>query len=152
MSKQEQKIKEGAKPFLEAGEEVLAAIVAAPRGHTQAVAGAQGLGQRQEGRVRDAAEQAGVQLASPMAVALTQKRLLTLSIGAPIGLGIGGKVKDVLSSVPIAEVDSIEVKRLGLGKKVILTVRSVPITLEANAAANANDLAEAFERAKAGLA
>jgi hypothetical protein len=85
-----------------------------------------------------------------MGVAVTQKRLLTLSIGAPIGMGLGGKVKELMSSVPLEEVDSIEVKRLGLGKKVIITVRSVPITLEANAAANANELAEAFQRAKSG--
>ncbi len=150
MSKQEQKLKEGAKPFLEEGEEILAAIVAAARGHTQSVAGARGLGQSQVGKVADAAEQAGIKLASPMGVAVTQKRLLTLSIGAPIGMGLGGKVKDVLSSVPIAEVDSIEVKRLGLGKKVIITVRSVPVTLEANAAANASELAEAFTRVKSG--
>jgi len=51
MSKHEQKIKEGAKPFLEEGEEILAAFVARPRGWTQAAAGSANLGALQQGRV-----------------------------------------------------------------------------------------------------
>ena len=58
-----------------------------------------------------------------MALALTPQRLLVLTISNPIGMGVGGKVKDVLSSVPIEEVDSIEVKRLAVGKVVTVTVR-----------------------------
>ena len=42
MARSEAKIKEGAAPFLEPGEEVLAAIVARPRGWTQAGASAGG--------------------------------------------------------------------------------------------------------------
>ena len=42
MARSEEKIKEGAAPFLEEGEEVLAAIVARPRGWTQAGASAGG--------------------------------------------------------------------------------------------------------------
>ena len=92
-SRQERKIKESAGPFLEEGEEVLAAIVARPRGWTQAMAGSAALGETQEGRAYAAAGQAGFRLASPMALAVTQKRLLSLGISTPIGLGIGGEVK-----------------------------------------------------------
>lgn len=147
-SRQERKIKEGARPFLEEGEEVLAAFVARPRGWTQSVAGSRGLGAAQQGRAYAAAEQAEFRLASPMALALTQRRLFTLEIGSPIGLGIGGEVKELVSAAPIADVDSIEVKRLGLGQVVTLTVRGVPFKLEANAMAGAKALAEVFDRAK----
>jgi hypothetical protein len=41
------------------------------------------------------------------------------------------------------------IKRLLLGKTVTLTIRGAPIKLEANAAAGAGALAEAFSRAKA---
>ena len=92
MSKHEQKIKEGAKPFLEEGEEILAAFVARPRGWTQAAAGSANLGALQQGRALAAGEQAEFRLASPMALAITPSRLLSLKISSPIGLGIGGDV------------------------------------------------------------
>jgi hypothetical protein len=156
-SRQEPKIKEGARPFLEDAEEVLAAFVARPRGWTQSMAVPRGpgmgvarnLGAAQQRRAYAAAEQAEFRLASPMALALTQRRLLTLETSSPIGLGIGGEVKELVSAAPIAEVDSIEVKRLALGQVVTLTVRGVPFKLEANAMAGAKALAAAFDRAKA---
>jgi len=148
-SKHEQKIKQGAKPFLDEGEEILAAFVARPRGWTQAGAGSAVLGGMQQKRAHEAAEQAEFRLASPMALAVTPRRLLSLKISSPIGLGIGGDVKELVSAVPIADVDSIEVKRLALGKVVTVTVRGVPIKLEVNALADASGLAEAFDRTKA---
>ena len=63
-------------------------------------------------------------------------------------MGIGGSVKDVLSAVPIADVDSMKVKRLLLGYVVTLTVRGSEFKLETNAAAGAKPMAEALERAK----
>lgn len=152
MARAEEWISEGAKPFLEPGEEVLAAFVAAPRGYTQSVAGARGLGQSQTGRQTEAADQAGMRLEAPMALALTPKRLLALSISNPVGMGASGKVKEVLSSVPIDEVDSIEVKRLLMGSRILLTVRGVSFRLEAGAGARAKPLAEALERVKTGQA
>lgn len=150
MARAEEWIGEGAKPFLEPGEEVLVALVAAPRGHTQSAAGVAALGDRQQERVTAAADQAGMRLEAPMALALTPKRLLALAISNPAGMGVSGKVKEVLSSVPIAEVDSIEVKRLLLGSKITLTVRGASMKLEAGAGARAKPLAEAFDRLKAG--
>ena len=150
MAKADQVIKEGAAPFLEPGEEVLVAVVAAPRGHTQSIAGAKGLGAKQKGRQVEAADQAGLRVEAPMALALTPRRLLALKIGTPIGPGMGGKVKELLSSVPIADVDSIEVKRLLLGSRIILTVRGVPVKLEAGAGARTKDLAEAFRSLRGG--
>jgi hypothetical protein len=85
-----------------------------------------------------------------MALALTPRRLLALSISNPVGMGVSGKVKDVLSSVPIAEVDAVEVKRLLVGTRITLTVRGEEMKLEAGGGARAKPLAEAFDRLKAG--
>ena len=153
-SKQEKKVQEEMGPFLEEGEEVRAVLIARPRGWTQSSAGgrtlgvASAIGRSAQRKARDGAEEAGIQLASPGAVVLTQKRLLTVQTGQALGLGAGGSVKEVLSAVPISEVDSIKVKRLLLGYVVTLTVRGSEFKLEANAAAGAKPMAEAFERAK----
>jgi hypothetical protein len=149
MSRYERKIKDGAEPFLEPGEEILSAVIAAPRGYTQSVAGSMNLGSAQQGRAAGAAERVDLRLEAPMALALTQRRLLTLNVGTPIGLGIGGKVKKLLSAVPIEDVDSIVVKRLALGYTIMLTVRGAGIKLEANAASGARGLAETFDRTRA---
>ena len=81
MARAEAKIKDGAAPYLQPGEEVLAAMVARPRGWTQsnasggggAVAGAIGgaLGRKkQQGNIA-AAQDSGFEIASPMALAVT---------------------------------------------------------------------------------
>jgi hypothetical protein len=145
----EQKIKDGVKPLLEPGEEVLAAFIARPRGWTQAMAGARNLGVAQQGRAHAGAAEAEFELASPMALAVTQGRLLTISIGSPIGMGIGGKVKSIVAAAPLSAVDAIEVKRLALGYVVEVTVRGVPFKLEANALAGVRGVAEVVNRERA---
>ena len=71
-----------------------------------------------------------------------------MKISAPIGLGIGGSVKELLTAIPIAEVDAIEVKRIALRQNITLLVRGVEIPLEANAKANGRGMAEEFDRLK----
>lgn len=144
----EDKIKEGAQQFLESGEEVLAAFVARPRGWTQKMAGAHALGAHQVAKAGEAAANAGFQLGSPMALAITQKRLLSLAMGAQAGMGIGGGVKELLSAVPLSEVDSIKVKKLLIGKIVELGVRGQSFKLEVGAGANATGVEEAFARSR----
>jgi len=159
MARAEAKIKEGAAPYLEQGEEVLAAIVARPRGWTQSSASpgggaAAGLiggaigGKKQQQNVA-AAEDSGFEITSPMALAVTDRRLICFQISNPVGLGIGGDVKELVSAAPLSEVDSIEVKRLAVGKTVTVTVRGTPFVLEVGAGANAKGVVEKFERAKA---
>jgi hypothetical protein len=148
-SKQEKKVKDEMGPFLEEGEEVRAVLIARPRGWTQSTAGSQELGGRQQQKAHGGAEEAGIQLASPGAIVLTQKRLLTVQTGEALGMGKGGSVKEVLSAVPITDVDSIKVRRLLLGYVVTLTVQGSEFKLEANAAAGAKPLAAALDRAKA---
>lgn len=152
----DKKLAEGAKPFLEEGEEIRAAFIARPRGWTQATAGhhtlgiAQTLGGNKMHEADEGARAGGFGLASPMALAVTQRRLLSLEIGSPIGLGIGGKVKGLAGAASLSDVESIEVKRLAAGKTITVTVNGSPFTLEANAAADVKGLVAAYEQAKAG--
>ena len=99
----EDKIREGARPFMQEGEEVLAAFVARPRGWTQANAGSMHLGLHQQGKSREGADAAGFALASPMALAITGRRLLSFSMGAQAGMGIGGGVKELVGEAPLGE-------------------------------------------------
>jgi hypothetical protein len=159
MARAEAKIKEGAEPYLEQGEEVLAAIVARPRGWTQQNASPGGglaagmiggaLGGKKQKENVGAAEESGFEITSPMALAVTDRRLLSLKISNPVGLGIGGDVKELVSAAPLSEVDSIEVKRLAVGKTVTVTVRGTPFVLEVGAGANAKGVADSFESARA---
>jgi hypothetical protein len=55
-------------------------------------------------------------------------------------MGKGGDVKDLISTVALDDVDSIETKRLLAGTIVIVTVRGVAIKLEAGGRANAKGL------------
>jgi hypothetical protein len=54
-------------------------------------------------------------------------------------LGIGGNVRELMSPVPIGDVDSIGVRRLALG---------YTITLEANSASGTKRFADAFDRTR----
>jgi hypothetical protein len=156
MSKQEDKIKEGVRPLLDAGEEPLVALVAQPKGTTKGVAGTgalgavagSGMGGKERRSAHEAATEAGLTLASPCAIVLTPQRLITVKIGAPIGLGLGGKVKEVLSSVPVADVAGVDVKKVALRQNITLNVRGQAIELEANAAASGAELASTLASLK----
>ena len=107
------------------------------------------LGQFQVAGASAAAEGGEVVVDNPMALVLTSRHLLTVKISAPIGMGIGGNVKEVMTAIPLTEVDSIDVKKIALRQNITLTVRGVEIPLETNAKANAKGLAEEFSRLKA---
>jgi len=147
----EDKIKRQAQPYLEAGEQVIAGFIAQPRGATTARIGGLGpspVGGMRISRQNRAADGAGLQVANPMALALTDSRLLVFRISKPIAIGKGGDVKDLISAVTLGDVDSIEIKRLLVGTIVIVTVRGVAIKLEAGGGANAKGFAQNFARAK----
>lgn len=155
MGKQEDKILDGVASLLAPGEQALVAVVAQPKGTTMGNAGrgalgaagaAMGGGQRRQASA--AAAGSGIPVASPCAVVLTGQRLLTVKIGAPIGLGLGGKVKELLGAVPLAEVEGIDVKKVALRQSITLHVRGQSIQLEANAAASGAQLASTFESLK----
>ncbi|MGH2950093.1 MAG: hypothetical protein ACRDPC_28155 [Solirubrobacteraceae bacterium] len=129
------KIKDGAAAYLEPGEQVLAGIVVAVRGVSQ---------------FRISMETAGFQLVSPMGLAITDRRMLGLAITYPWGLGVGGRVRELISEVPIADVQRIGVGRLLIGWTIEVTVRGELFRLEAGAGADANSLVGALEQAHAG--
>lgn len=83
-----------------------------------------------------------------MGVALTNQRLLLLKISTSWGFGVGGNFEELLGSVPLGEVDSIEVKRIAARQNITLHIRGQEIKLEANAAAGGKKLEAAFARAK----
>lgn len=149
--KAEEKITQGAAPFLDDGEEVLAAFVARPRGWTQGAAGSIHLGAHQQGKAIAAADSAGFELASPMALAITGQRLLSLELGAA-KTGVGaGDVKRLVGAVPLGEVDKLKAKRLLMGKVVTVSVRGEEFKLEAGAGANVSGVVEAYERGHAAV-
>ena len=148
----EDKIKEQAQPYLEAGERVLAAFIARPRGATTAGVGGLGpgsIGGMKIAKQNRAAQDAGLKLPNPMALALTSGRLLVLGVSQPIAMGKGGDVKELVSDVPVADVDSIEIKRLLVGKVVTVTVRGTPVKLEVGATGDAKGMADGLAQAKA---
>lgn len=147
MAKAEEWITEAAAPYLEEGEQVLVALVAQARGHMQTSAGSVGIGQRQESKHEAAGESAGFRIASPMALVLTPRRLIGFDI-SNMGMGMKGKIKEVLDSAPIAEVDSIEAKKLLLGMRILVKVRGVEFKLEAGPGAKAKPMAEELQRLK----
>ena len=148
-SRHEAKIVRGAQRFLAPGETVVRALVAVPRGTTQRMAGEPTIGTAQTERAIEAAARADVRLATPMGLVLTTRRLLVAELSTAYGLGLGGDVRDVLSAIPLADVDEIAVQRLVLGQTITLTVRGESFKLEANALACGRDLARAFARARA---
>jgi hypothetical protein len=83
-----------------------------------------------------------------MALAVTPRRLLIFKAGGAVTV----KAKELLSAIPIAEVDSIVVGKGALTKPVTLTVRGEPFQVEAPKAGNTDKLVSAFEQAKAGSA
>ena len=147
-SAHEKKFTEGAQPYLEEGEQVLAACIAQAKGFSRMMVSGLDLGKREVGRASAAAEEGEVKVANPMALVLTDRRLLTLAISAPIGFGIGGSVKELLSAIPLDQVDSIAVKKIALRQNITVTIRGVEIPLETNAKANASGVAEEFARIK----
>src|SRR4051812_31572625 len=129
----EAKLREQAKPYLEPGEEITASLMASPRGSTQMKSSVPSLyiGARKVQRANAAGDSAGFALANPMALALTQRRLLAFRISSPLGFGMRRDVKELVASAELADVDSLEVHPLMLGATLTLTVNGVPIELEA---------------------
>ncbi len=132
-------------------EPLLAAAWAKPRGATTAVA-AGGLipgaiGGKQVRNQRKGAAAAGIGLANPGAVAVTATSFLSLAVKVSMG-GAIKEVTEVLSRLPLREVDSIEVTRMGLTGVMRITAHGSTFKLEGKVG-DMKDFAEAFDRVKA---
>jgi hypothetical protein len=148
-SKYVEKFKAGAVPYLEPGEELQTAFIAQPKGRTLAAAGGglvtNELGARKMGQAHEAAGEAGLVLGSPMALAISNQRILTFKISTPI-LGRGGDIKELLSAVPLHAVQDVQVKRFGMAKRINITVNNAEVQLES--AAGADEFLAAYEQLK----
>src|SRR5947207_14867157 len=108
-------LKEQGQRFLEPDEHVIAAFQAKPRGSGVATPGAAGgvvpmaIGGAWAGKSRQNAESAGLQLASPMALALTERRIVVFTGKTSMGTGKLTEITEMVSSVPLSDVDSIQV-------------------------------------------
>jgi hypothetical protein len=153
------KLSEGATPFLENGESILAVLMAAPKGNANAHASA-GAGAASTGIVRrmgrravhhemTAAEEAGIRIvAGQMGLVLTQRRLLVLDLGTTRWTR-DPEVKELLSEMPLGSIASMEGKRAGLmGALEVTPIAGGRLRLQCQAKP-ARTFAEAFDRAKA---
>jgi hypothetical protein len=113
----------------------------------QAATGA--IGQKWVKGTRDEAAHAGLVLASPMVLALTERRLLVLT-GKKKSLGTGKimELDELVSSVALDEVNSIEVKRLLVGKTVRVGTSGGEVKLEVPPGNDPKGFAAEFERVK----
>jgi hypothetical protein len=151
-------IQQQAQQFLDADEHLIAAFQAQPRGTGVARAPATGaLAQAATGAIgkkwakgsNDAAGRAGLQLTSPMILGLSERRLLVLT-GKKKSLGTGKimEVDQLVSSAPLEEVESIEVKRLLVGKTVRIGMSGGEVKLEVPPGNDPKAFAAEFERVK----
>jgi hypothetical protein len=154
-------MRKSVEPYLEPGEDVLHLAIVQGKGMTGAlvaggVIGATALGAFRDRKGRDGAaakdggpaEDGGVELSSKMGLAITRRRLLIFKAGGAVTL----KAKELLTAVPIGEVDSMVAGKAALTKPVTITVRGESFRVEAPKAANTDKLVSAFEEAKRGAA
>ncbi len=149
MSKHQEQIIAAAKDKLD--EEILGAAWAKPRGATTAAAGggliASEIGARWAGKQNKGAQAAGIVVGNPGAVAVTPSSLVTMKVKVS-AMGAIKEVTEVLSVVPLAEVDSLEVKRMGMTGVMEINAGGSSFKLEGKPG-DMKELVEVFEQAKA---
>jgi len=149
VSKHQEQIIEAANGKLD--EEILGAAWGKPRGSQTAAAGAGvivgEIGARWAGKQRKGAEVAGIELGNPGAVAITPTSLVTMKVKVS-AMGAIKEVAEVLSVVPLGEVDSLEVKRFGMTGVMEVSAGGGSFKMEGKPG-DMKELAEVFERAKA---
>src|SRR5690349_6958016 len=87
------------------------------------------IGAKWAGKNRGAADAAGIVLASTTAVVVTERRLLTLDTKIS-AMGAVTELKELLSALPLSEIDSVEAKRFGLGGVLAITAGGNTVKLE----------------------
>lgn len=112
MSKHQDSIAEGAASLLLPDEEIVSALVVSPRGSSTAAApglAAGEIGRRWSNKNKDAARDVGLVVKRSSGLALTNRRLVTFDLAISMTGGIK-QVKDLLSEVPLDQVDEIKSK------------------------------------------
>jgi hypothetical protein len=149
LSKHQEQIIAAAKGKLD--EEILGAAWGKPRGATTAAVGGgvigQEIGARWAGKHSKGAESAGIEIGNPGAVVITPTSLVTMKVKVS-AMGAIKEVTEILSTVPLAAVDSLEVKRAGLTGVMEISAGGGSFKLEGKPG-DMKELAEVFARAKA---
>ena len=148
MSKHQEQIIAAANGKLE--EPILGAAWGKPRGATTAAAGglvAGEIGARWAGKHRTGAESVGISLGNPGAIAVTATSLVTMKVKVS-AMGAIKEVTEVLSVVPLGDIDALEVKRFGMTGVMEITAGGGSFKIEGKPG-DMKELAEVFERAKA---
>ena len=149
MSKHQEQIIAAAKGKID--EEILGAAWGKPRGATTAAVGggvAGEIGARWTGKHHQGAAEAGIEIGNPGAVAITPTSLVTMKVKVS-AMGAIKEIADVLSVVPLEEVDSLEVKRMGLTGVMEISARGGSFKLEGKPG-DMKELVEVFHRARDG--
>ena len=146
-------MKKSIEPYMESGEELLNVMIVQGKGMTKALVGGGAIGAAAAGALRDRkakAEPSGgaIELSAKMGLAITSRRLLVFKAGGAMTLS----AKELLSAVPIADVDSVEVGKGMMTKPITLTVRGEAFQVEAPKAANTKEFVTAYERALGAVA
>jgi hypothetical protein len=138
--------------YLQPGEELLNATIVQGKGLGKValaggVFGAMAVASSRDKKARQAeadGEAPEVKLSSKMGIGITTQRLLVFKAGGSMTLS----AKELLTTVPIADVDDIEVGKGVVTKPVTLTIRGEIFHVEAPRAANTDKLLAAFAQAK----
>jgi hypothetical protein len=146
-------MKKSVEPYLQPGEELLNVTIVQGKGTMKAIMAGGAVGAAAFGAMRDrkarqageGADEGGIQMSSKMGLAVTPSRFLMFKAGGAMAL----KAQELLSDVPIAEVDSITLGKGALTKPVTITIRGESVTVEAPKASSPDKLVSAFEQAKA---
>src|SRR5689334_1856253 len=147
----EKAMEKSVRPYLQPGEELLNVTLVQGKGLAKVfmaggIVGAMAVGARRD---RKAAEAGGdVQLSSKMGLALTDRRLLLFKAAGAMTL----KAQELLTEVPVADLDDVEVGKGVVTKPLPLPIRGETFQVETPRAANTDKLLEAFAAAKAKVA
>jgi hypothetical protein len=150
----EKSMEKSIRTYLEPGEELLCASIVQGKGLGKvalaggvftAMAVASSRDKKSAGQNGGADE---VKLSSKMGLGVTTRRLLLFKAGGSMTLS----AKELLSAIPIGDVNAIDVGKGVVTKPVTVTVRGESFQVEAARAANTDKLLEAFAQAKASTA
>jgi len=131
-------------------EQILGAAFGKPRGSNTAIAGGViggAIGGGWAAKQHKGAEAMGIRLGSPGAIAITPANLVTMTVGVTMG-GQIKEIKEILSVVPLTHVDSVQVKRMGLGGVMVISAGGHSFKLEGKVG-DMREFAAAFDRVKA---
>lgn len=132
-------------------EPIIAAAFAKPRGSTTATIGggviASEIGAQIAGKQTRGAQASGIEVGNPGAVAVTATSLVTMKVKVNF-LGAIKAIEEVLSTVALGAIESLEVKRMGAAGVMEITSGGSSFKLEGKAG-DMKAFQEAFAQAKA---